>query len=89
LLEGETKNDQSRVLPLVPELVKLLMALPRREGVFERYNIVSHDDVLDARKQLQRSRTPVKIARALPPMRKAARKSRGGSFKVASVSYSF
>jgi hypothetical protein len=48
-------------------------------SVFERYNIVTHDDVLDAGKQLERSRTPVKIARALPPMRKAARKSRGGS----------
>ena len=137
LLGGETKNDQSRVLPLVPELVKLLMALVSREGrvfptkrtmqaafskacteagiegllihdlrrsavrnlrkagiaegvamkisghndrsVFERYNIVSLDDVLDAGKQLQRSRTPIKIARALPSLRKAARKSLGGS----------
>jgi integrase len=129
LLEGETKNDQSRVLPLVPELVKLLTAMPSREGcvfptkrsmqqafskacavagiegllvhdlrrsavrelrkagiaegvamkisghndrsVFERYNIVSHDDVMDAGKQLAAARTPTKIRRALP--------ARGGS----------
>lgn len=32
LLAGETKSDESRVLPLVPELVKLLSALPSREG---------------------------------------------------------
>jgi integrase len=129
LLEGETKNDESRVLPLVPELVKLLTAMPSREGrvfptkramqqafptacvaakiegllvhdlrrsavrelrhagiaegvamkisghrdrsVFERYNVVSHDDVLDAGKQLAAARTPTKLRRALP--------ARGGS----------
>jgi integrase len=129
LLEGETKNDEGRVLPLVPELVKLLTRMPSREGrvfptkramqqafptacaaakiegllvhdlrrsavrelrhagiaegvamkisghrdrsVFERYNVVSHDDVLDAGKQLAATRKPTKITRALP--------ARGGS----------
>jgi integrase len=129
LREGETKNDESRVLPLVPELVKLLAATTSREGcvfptkrtmqqafpkacaaagiegllvhdlrrsavrnlrkakvaegvimkisghndrsVFERYNVVSHDDVLDAGKQLAAARTPTKLRRALP--------ARGGS----------
>lgn len=32
LLGGETKNGQSCVLPLVPEPVKLLMALPSRDS---------------------------------------------------------
>lgn len=147
LLEGETKNDQSRVLPLRNELVKLLSAVKGREGrvfptkrsmqaafsnacaeagiegllihdlrrsavrnlrkagisegvamkisghndrsVFERYNVVSHDDVMDAGKRLQKALAPIKLPRALPPSRKVARKSRGGSFQVASVSCSF
>jgi integrase len=32
LLEGETKNDESRELPLVPPLVKLLEGVKHREG---------------------------------------------------------
>jgi integrase len=32
LLEGETKNDEARVLPLVPALVTMLEASTRREG---------------------------------------------------------
>jgi integrase len=137
LLEGETKNDESRVLPLRNELVKLLSAVKVREGrvfptkrsmqtafpkacavagiegmdgvhdlrrsavrnmrkaglaegiamkisghkdrsVFERYNIVSQDDVMDAGKQLQRALAPVRIRKALPPQ-KSSRKYRGGS----------
>lgn len=124
LLEGQTKNDESRILPLSDELVKLLSAEKKREGrifpskramqavfpaackeagiegllihdlrrsavrnlrkagvaegvamkisghrdrtVFERYNIVSHDDVLDAGKLLQRAHAPVKTAGAPP-----------------------
>jgi integrase len=132
LREGETKNDESRVLPLRDELVKLLSAVKHREGrvfptkrsmepafkkacaaagiegllvhdlrrsavrnlrkagiaegvamkisghkdrtVFERYNVVSHDDVLDAGKQLQKALAPTKLTRALP-----AAKTIGGS----------
>ena len=136
LLEGQTKNDESRILPLSDELVKLLSAVKHREGrvfpskramqsvfpdackaagieglmihdlrrsavrnlriagvaegvamkisghrdrtVFERYNVVSHDDVLDAGKLLQRAYAPVKITRALPPRRKANGRIDGG-----------
>jgi integrase len=132
LLEGQTKNDESRILPLSDELVKLLSAVKQRKGrvfptkraiqaafpdackaagiegllihdlrrsavrnlrkagvaegvamkisghkdrtVFERYNVVSHEDVLDAGRQLQRSLAPVKLTRALLP----ARRGRGG-----------
>jgi hypothetical protein len=48
-------------------------------SVFERYNIVSHDDVMDAGKQLQKALAPIKLPRALPPSRKVVRKSPGGS----------
>lgn len=48
-------------------------------SVFERYDIVSHDDVMDAGKQLQKALELIKLPRALPPSRKAIRKSRRGS----------
>jgi integrase len=124
LREGETKNDEPRILPLPDTLVKLLSAASERTGrvfptrssfrkpfreacnkarigglmihdlrrsavrnlpkagipegvsmkisghkdrtVFERYNIVDSQDILDAGKILQRALAPVKLTRALP-----------------------
>lgn len=57
-------------------------------SVFERYNIVSHDDVMDAR-QLQKALAPIKLPRALTITQGDPQISRwefGGSFKAVSVS---
>lgn len=132
LLEGETKNNQPRVLPLPDSLVTLLSAVKVREGrvfptkramqsafakacatagieglmihdlrrsavrnlrqagvaegvamkisghrdrsVFERYNVVDLDDIMQASKQLQSAFAPVKIPPALPPARKGKKR---------------
>ena len=41
-------------------------------SVFERYNIVSHDDVMDAGRQLQKALAPIKLPRAHHHARRSA-----------------
>ena len=57
----------------IAEGVAMKISGHRDRAVFERYNIVDSQDVLEAGRQLQRAFAPVKITRALPARRATKR----------------
>jgi integrase len=63
----------------IPESVAMKITGHRDRSMFDRYDIVSRDDVLNARKVLHKSLAPVKIQKQLPPAKEETAGVDGGS----------